>query len=82
MNPTLSIESIAGTLVPDGSQTVTFAQGNTKEAAPTRRSISFRWPSCSFAEVNEAIIAFLTVIYLTGAVGFGAMLIFQTLQHG
>ncbi len=81
MNSTLTIGSLSGTLVSDDEQTLTSAQETTfeNEAAPTRDTIYLRWSS--FRELFEGILAILTVLYLIGAVGFGAMLLFYTLHH-
>jgi hypothetical protein len=82
MNSTLHIGSLSGTLISDYQQTVTGARETAfkKEAAWTRGSNCFRWSSCIFAEASDAILTILTVVYMTGAVGLGAMLIFYILH--
>jgi hypothetical protein len=83
MNSTLTIGSLSGTLVSDDEQTVTATQETTfeQESAPARDAIYLWWPSFRIEELFEGILAILTVTYLIGAVGLGAMLLFYTLHH-
>jgi hypothetical protein len=83
MNSTLAIGSLSGTLVSDDEHTVTSAQETTfeKETAPTSDPIYLQWSYFRIEELFEGILAFLTVAYLIGAVGLGAMLLFYTLHH-
>jgi hypothetical protein len=84
MNPRLGIESLSGTFVPtvpretepilDADQTKFETEGEPAgEALPVWRS------SWKFEDPFEALIAMLSVVYLTGAIGFGGLLLFYTL---
>ena len=83
MKSTLAIGPLSGTLVSDDEHTVTSAQETAfeKAAAPTRDPIYLQWSSFRIEELFEGILAFLTVAYLIGAVGLGAMLPFYALHH-
>jgi hypothetical protein len=83
VNSTLTIGSVSGTLVSDDEKTANPAQEITydNETAPTRDAVHLCWSSFRFAEFFEGILAILTGLYLIGAVGFGAILLFYTLHH-
>ena len=82
MNSILGIGPLSGTLVSDDEQTVISAQEIKfeKEAGPIRDSMRLR-SIRRFEELLEGILAFLTVGYLMGAIGFGGLLLFYNLHR-
>jgi hypothetical protein len=80
MNPTLTIESLSETLAPNQTPLLDASEQTLQTEAGAAR-VTVALPVWKFGDLFEALMAMGSIVYMIGALGFGALLLFYTLKH-